>query len=168
MKRGRKATLSATTCALLALSTISYGADTKVYPGAECINEGAFEQSVTYGSDGSITGLFGFGSGIADVVCPIVRDDRPSSPGGRVRVMVRVFVPTPPEPELGAAVFCALVSRNGATGEIVADNFNDERRPGDHVIHLQVDHSVPDGYYHLRCGLGGPATIRSYKVREFR
>jgi hypothetical protein len=126
--------------------------DVKSYPGSGCRqiapSELAFGWNCNTGSigDPSIT-----------VTCPIVRDDVMGE-DGTYDLQVDVYQGA------GGLAGCVAVSwdRNNVI-ESVSDSNTDY---GETTLFVDLNESVPGGYYTLECSLAPQACIRSYRVYE--
>lgn len=137
------------------------GQDAKVWPGSACQFKNPqqiiFEPDASFALDnGKIKNV---SSQIAEVVCPVVRDNV-NNTNGTVAVTVRVLG------SLGKNVACKLNSRD-RFGKSIDFSANIGGADEPKSIALDVEKSALSGSYDLSCGLPPDGQVLTYQVTEF-
>jgi hypothetical protein len=132
--------------------------DVKSYPGSACQPMSGYEAYAEY-IPGGIRNVDEAEPLL--VVCPIVRDDVEGTDGTR-EIVVSIYQGS----QIGP---CACLAFSYAEDydliEYVTAYAVD---PGKTTLYLDLEESVPDGYYDLMCGLMPGSTLYSYRVSEWQ
>ena len=154
------------------------GFDAKMYPGAAC--------KAYYGTQAHL--FMSFQNGISPrlvtndngarpealwVTCPIVRDNTANDNGTWSWAFgqgIHVWVDAPASADL-EQLKCDAFSYDLISGNQLSLGQSQGRaqlEPGRYVLSLDLDRSTATGYYLMRCLLPWEATLRAYRVTEYR